>query len=135
LIISLTFRRLPYTVRSSFASIQQIHESLEEVSLNLGASRVRTFFRISLPLMIGGIIAGGLLAFSNSMVEVSTTFLFAGEWREMPLTAAIYESLRDPRFGSQSGSVMGVILILVSIMCLALVNKVLGERMGTSFRI
>lgn len=135
LIISLTFRRLPFTVRSSFASIQQIHESLEEASLNLGANRVKTFFRISLPLMIGGIIAGGLLAFANSMVEVSTTFLFAGEWREMPLTAAIYESLRDPRFGYQSGSVMGVILIIVSIICLVLVNKVLGERMGTSLRI
>lgn len=49
--LALTIRRLPYTVRSSHAALQQIHTSLEEVSMTLGASRLQTLLKITLPLM------------------------------------------------------------------------------------
>src|SRR6266545_745738 len=70
LVVAYTVRRLPYTVRASYAALQQVHVSLEESAQNLGANRLRTFIRVTLPLISGGLVAGGLIAFITSCVEL-----------------------------------------------------------------
>ncbi|HEX9915511.1 MAG TPA: iron ABC transporter permease, partial [Candidatus Bathyarchaeia archaeon] len=73
LVLAYTIRRLPFTTRSVFAGLQQIDKSLEEASVNLGASRTATFGRIVLPLIVSNIISGALLGFVYSMSEVSVS--------------------------------------------------------------
>ena len=60
LVVAYTMRRLPYTVRACYAALQQVHISLEESAQNLGANRFRTFIKITLPMISGGLVAGGL---------------------------------------------------------------------------
>ncbi|MEW6376287.1 MAG: iron ABC transporter permease [Thermodesulfobacteriota bacterium] len=90
LVIAYAARRLPYTLRSCYAAMQQIHISLEESALNLGANRKRTFFKITFPLMTGGLIAGGLLAFITSSVELSSTIMLVPRMEYGPLSYGIY---------------------------------------------
>src|SRR4029434_4281882 len=58
LVIAYTMRRLPYTVRASYAALQQVHISLEESAQSLGANRLKTFAKITLPMITGGLVAG-----------------------------------------------------------------------------
>lgn len=131
--ISYMIRRLPYTVRSSFASLQQIHISLEEASMNLGANRFQTFLRVTLPLMWTGIIAGGILAFVNAVVEISTTLFLTPSLEQASLSFGIYQYIYNPK-GKGPASALGVIAILLVLSSILVVRKILGRRMGNIFR-
>ncbi|VKC31258.1 putative inner membrane component of ABC transporter [Streptococcus pneumoniae] len=65
LIMSLSVRRLPYTIRSSVASLQQIAPSIEEAAESLGSSRLNTFAKITTPMMLSGIISGAILGHND----------------------------------------------------------------------
>ena len=66
LIMSLSVRRLPYTIRSSVASLQQIAPSIEEAAESLGSSRLNTFAKITTPMMLSGIISGAILSLGHN---------------------------------------------------------------------
>ena len=131
--ISYMIRRLPYTVRSCVASLQQIHISLEEASMNLGANRFQTFLHVTLPLMLTGIIAGGILAFVNAVVEISTTLFLTPSLERASLSFGIYQYIYNPR-GKGPASALGVFAILLVSISIIVVNKIFGRRMGTIFR-
>jgi len=134
LILSYTVRRLPYTVRATHASLQQMDVSLEEASRNLGASTTRTIWKITLPLVAPGLIAGGLMAFVNAMIEVSSTLIIVGQMRYFPLTRALYEYTQNPANGLMVASAAGVLLIAVTAACLAVASRILGRSMGLVLR-
>ncbi|MCA9300755.1 MAG: iron ABC transporter permease, partial [Phycisphaerales bacterium] len=71
LVIAYAIRRLPYIVRSSIAGLEQTSGELEEAAINLGASRLLAIRRVIVPLIAANLIAGSLLVFSFSMLEVS----------------------------------------------------------------
>ena len=75
LIMSLSVRRLPYTIRSSVASLQQIAPSIEEAAESLGSSRLNTFAKITTPMMLSGIISGAILSWVTMISELSTSIL------------------------------------------------------------
>ncbi len=56
IVISLSIRRMPYTIRSSTAIIGQISPSVEEASISLGASQLKTFLRVTIPMMLPGVL-------------------------------------------------------------------------------
>ncbi|CEO79485.1 putative inner membrane component of ABC transporter [Streptococcus pneumoniae] len=76
LIMSLSVRRLPYTIRSSVASLQQIAPSIEEAAESLGSSRLNTFAKITTPMMLSGIISGAILSWVTLISELSTSILY-----------------------------------------------------------
>jgi iron(III) transport system permease protein len=133
LVIAYSARRLPYTLRSCYASIQQIHISLEEAALNLGANRKRTFFKITFPLMAGGLIAGGLLAFITSSVELASTIMLVPRMEYGPLSYGIYIYMQSA-VGRGPGAALGVVAILLVAIGTYLVNRMLGGRGGTAFK-
>lgn len=136
LTISYSMRRLPYTVRAAYAGMLQIDEALEEASINLGASRLKTFRRITLPLLIMSLFAGGILAFINALIEVSTTFLLVVTDRYAPTTWFLYfRAFADPRNGLAMASAIGFIFVIIIAVALVIVNRILGARMGTIFRL
>ena len=77
LVIAYAVRRLPYVVRSTVAGLEQTSGELEEAAMNLGASRIRAVRTIIVPLIMANLIAGGLLAFSFAMLEVSDSLILA----------------------------------------------------------
>ncbi|MGA2499641.1 MAG: iron ABC transporter permease, partial [Tepidisphaeraceae bacterium] len=75
LVIAYAMRRLPYVVRSAVAGLQQTSVVLEEAASNLGASGAMTLRRVTLPLILANLIAGAMLAFAFSMLEVSDSLM------------------------------------------------------------
>ncbi|HZS32293.1 MAG TPA: iron ABC transporter permease [Methylomirabilota bacterium] len=126
----LAVRRLPYTVRGSYASLQLVHPALEEAAGSAGASRLRAFWDVTLPLVWKGILVGGLFSFMTSLQEASAVlFLSLGGWET--ITVGIFNFYIA---GSTSeAAALGVVLIAVAAVCVGLVQRVAGARLGGMF--
>ncbi len=126
----LAVRRIPYTVRGSYSSLLLVHPSMEEAAANVGATKMRTFRDITVPLVWRGILVGGLFSFLTSIQEASATiFLTLGGWEMIP-----YGIFTFYIAGSQSqAAALGVILIAVCAASLWVVNRVAGTRVGGLF--
>ncbi len=133
LVFAYSIRRLPFMTRSVFAGLQQIDKSMEEASMNLGASRASTFLRIVLPLTVSHVIGGAILGFVYSMAEVSTSITL-GALREdrMPITFFISQMVYGlAAVGSVSiGAVLCVMLMTVQIAAMAISNYVLKQKVS-----
>ena len=134
LVIAYTMRRLPYTVRACYAALQQVHISLEESAQNLGANRMRTFMRITLPLIAGGVVAGGLIAFITSCVELASTIMLVPRIELGPISYGIYLYMQSP-LGRGAGAALGVVAILLVSLGTYLTHRIFGGRAGSAFRI
>ena len=134
LVIAYTMRRLPYTVRASYAALQQVHASLEESAQNLGANRLRTFFRITLPLITGGLVAGGLIAFVTSCVELASTIMLVPRIELGPISYGIYLYMQSA-LGRGAGAALGVVAIVLVAIGTYLTHRIFGGRAGNAFRI
>ncbi len=99
IVLVIFIRRLPYAVRSSASILKQISNSVEEAAISLGASPARAFIKITLPLMIPGIVAGAMMAFVTAINELSSSIiLYVGGTMTMPVR--IYLSVLDGEFGT-----------------------------------
>jgi len=107
-----TVRRLPYALRSCVAALQQIHPSMEEAAENLGASNRRTVFRIVVPLMAGGILAGFVTSFLTAAVEISATLMLVSATSDAPASYGIYLYMQSI-VGRGPGAALGVITVLL----------------------
>ncbi len=134
LIIAYAMRRLPFMVRAAYAGFQQISTSLEEAAVNLGSSGLRVMRRITMPLISANLIAGGILAFSFAMLEVSDSLILAIKERYFPLTKAIYQLLGRIEDGAYIASALGVWAMLFLALSLITAGVLLGKKMGQLFR-
>jgi ABC-type Fe3+ transport system permease subunit len=80
-----------------------------------------------------GIIAGGILAFVNAVVEISTTLFLTPSLKQASLSFAIYQYIYNPR-GKGPASALGVFAILLVSISILVVRKILGKSMGNIFR-
>ncbi len=71
LVLAWVVRKIPFNVRASAAILHQIDPSLEEASINLGVSPLMTFVRLTVPLMMGGVIGGMVLTWVTVASELS----------------------------------------------------------------
>jgi iron(III) transport system permease protein len=133
LVIAYSMRRLPYSVRSSHATLQQIHVSLEEAALNLGATRLRTLLRITFPLMLSGLLAGGTMSFITAFTEVSTSLMIQPLRGPLgvhakPMTLGIYSEIQRGARGYAPAGALGVIQIITAVICFYIANRLVGEK-------
>jgi len=123
---------LPLAVRSVRMSISMVDRQLEEASLVLGRSPVRTFFTVTLPLSWPGILGGILLAFSRSLGEFGATITFAGniEGATQTLPLAIYSALQVPGGETQAMrlTVFSLILCIISLVVSEYLTQKAGKR-------
>jgi iron(III) transport system permease protein len=134
LVIAYTMRRLPYTVRASYAALQQVHISLEESAQSLGANRLKTFMKITLPMITGGLVAGGLIGFVTSCVELASTIMLVPRIELGPISYGIYIYMQSP-LGRGAGAALGVVAILLVSLGTYLTHRIFGGRAGNAFRI
>jgi iron(III) transport system permease protein len=135
LIIAYSVRRLPYVVRSAAAGFEQTSETLEEAAQNLGSPPLKAMIRVTLPLITANLIAGGLLAFSFAMLEVSDSLILAQKQAFYPITKAIlelFQLLGDGKFIASALGVWAMLFLGVTIVGLSLL---LGKRLGAIFRV
>ncbi len=135
LVIAYAVRRLPYVVRSAAAGFQQTSVTLEEAAQNLGCPPLRTLRKITIPLIAANLMAGGLLAFSFAMLEVSDSLILAQKQEDFPITKAIYELyqlLGEGRFIASALGVWAMCFLGVTILGASLI---LGKKLGAIFRV
>ncbi len=135
LIIAYSIRRLPYVVRSAVAGFQQTSETLEEAAQNLGCPPLKATFKITLPLIMANLIAGGLLAFSFAMLEVSDSLILAQKQVFYPITKAIYELFQLLGDGKYIASALGVWAMAFLGITIAGMTVLLGKKLGAIFRV
>ena len=100
-LVAMAVMSFPLLVRSVRTSFSEVNPRLEQIAATLGASSLRIFFMITMPLAYKGIVAGALLAFSRALGEFGATILLAGNipGRTQTLSLAIFNYVqtgKDP---------------------------------------
>ncbi len=135
LVLAYAVRRLPYIVRAASAGLEQTSGELEEAAINLGASRIMAVRRIIVPLIAANLIAGGLLVFSFSMLEVSDSMILAQKTSHFPITKMIFEYMNRLGDGPYIASAMGVWGMALLTVTLFGASLMLGKKLGSIFRV
>ncbi len=112
IMLAYAVRRLPYALRSCMAALQQVHVSLEEAAQSVGASRLSTIRRVTVPLMAGGILAGFVTSFITAAVELSATLVLVSSESQAPMSLGIYLYMQSIA-GRGPGAALGVLAVLV----------------------
>ena len=122
--LALFARRLPYFLRMAHSSYLQLDISLEEASEVSGAGKLRTFFNISLPLLIKGVLVGVVMFFIMAFQEISTAvFLYKGGWETLPI--GIYLNWhRGMEFGIAAA--MAFLMIVITFILLLIISRISG---------
>jgi iron(III) transport system permease protein len=135
LVMAYTIRRLPYVVRSTVAGLEQTPEELELAARNIGATRFQTLARITTPLLGANLVAGGLMVFAFTMLEVSDSLILAQKQSYWPITRGIFELFQRLGDGPYIASALGAWAMLLLTLILVLVNSLLGKRVGALFKL
>ena len=125
MILSYTIRRLPYTIRSSSAILRNISPSIEEASINLGASDAKTFFKVTVPMMMPGVISGAILSWIMIITELSTSIILYTT-KTKTMTLEIYSQIIRGNDGVASA--ISSILTFSTILALAAFFKFSGKK-------
>lgn len=123
LIIACVIRRMPYTVRSSSAILQQLDNSVEEAAISLGDSPMKSFFKVTMRIMMPGIISGAILSWISSVNELSASImLYTGKTATIPV--AIYTEVVRASFGTAAAlaSILTITTIL-SFIIFSIISK------------
>ena len=131
-LIGVVYNYLPLMVLPLFVAFDRIGPSVREASQDLGAGRLATFFRISVPLAKPGIIAGLLLVFIPLMGDYITATVLGGANGSMVGQLVASQFLASQNWAL--GSAMAVILIFV-ILAAAAVGGLLIYLIGLPFRL
>ncbi len=127
LVIAYVVRKLPFSVRSAGAILHQIDPSLEEASISLGVSPLRSFVTLTVPMILGGLIGGMVLVWVTCASELSSTIvLYSSNWATM--TVLMFQALEGT--GAGQAAAAASILILFTAVPLLLVYRLLRRHEG-----
>ena len=121
MVISFVIRRLPYTIRSATATLMQISPSIEEAAISLGASKAKTFVRITVPMMANGILSGAILSWVAIVTELSSSIILYSN-KSITLTMSTYLAILRGNDGIAAA--FAAILTVVTAVSLLLYLKV-----------
>ena len=116
---------LPYTILVLVPRLEQIDVSLEEAAYDLGASRLRTFRSVTLPLILPAILSAFLIAFTTSFDEYAVASFVVGPRSTFPIF--LYSALRFP---SQLPQVIAVAVVVIVLSLVVVVAAELGRRIA-----
>lgn len=98
MILALVIRRMPYTIRSATATLMHIPMSMEEASRSLGASKLKTFRKITVPMMANGITSGAILSFVAIVTEMAAGIILYNN-QTITLTMSAYVAITRGNYG------------------------------------
>lgn len=117
MLLAVIIRRLPYTIRSATATLAQIPMSIEEASISLGASKMKTLTHITVPMMTNGIMSGSILSWVAILTEVSSAIILYNN-KTITMTMSAYVAITRGNDGLAAAfaailTVMTIISLLV----------------------
>jgi putative spermidine/putrescine transport system permease protein len=114
---------LPFVMRSTYISLQNLDIRLELAASSLGATPLRILFTVTIPLLIPGLLSGWLFAAILSFNEFTAT-LFVSSQATQTLPVAMYNYVRE--FADPTLAALSVIYIVVTATLLTIANSFLG---------
>jgi len=120
--IALTFIGLPFVVRTLQPAMEDLNKELEEASASLGATRLKTFYRVLLPPLVPPLLTGFALAFARAIGEYGSVVFISGN---MPMKTEITSLLiitKLEQFDYAGATAIAVVMLLVSFVLLLLIN-------------
>src|SRR5271154_5836737 len=129
-VVASLFHSTPLLVKSARAAFESVDRSFERAARNLGASELRLFWRVTLPLARRSILAAGALAFARSLGDFGVTLMIAGNipGRTQTVAIAIYDAVE-----AGNGATARVLVLIVSVVALAiltLANRLTSNPFG-----
>lgn len=121
IIIAMCIRRMPYTIRSSVAILQQIPMTVEEASASLGASKFKTFYKVTVPMMFNGVISGAIMSWVTLITELSSSIILYSS-KTITLNLGVY--IMVSRGTDGKACAVSTILTLFTVLSLLLFTKV-----------
>ena len=124
----------PLMVRAIRLAIEAVDPKLEEAASTLGASRQWVFVTVTLPLILPGILAGGILAFAKAMGEFGATITFVsnipGQTQTLP--SAIYAFLQVPGGEAQAFRlvVIAIVIAMAALLLSEWLSRAVARRIG-----
>lgn len=125
IIIVYVIRRLPYMIRSISALLRSISTSTEEAGISLGASNLKVFSRITVPILTPGIISGSIMTWMQTTSELSASImLYVASTKTLTIT--IYTEVIRGQYGNAAA--LSVVFMIISILCLLIFFRVTGSK-------
>jgi len=129
-VVASLFHSAPLLVKSARAAFESVDRSYERAARNLGASEMRLFWRVTLPLVRRSILAAAALAFARSLGDFGVTLMIAGNipGRTQTVAVAIYDAVEGG-----NGATARVMVLIVSALALAiltLANRLTSNPFG-----
>jgi iron(III) transport system permease protein len=124
-IIAMVIRRMQHAVRTSTSILYQISPSLEEASISLGDTPIRSFIKITARLMIPGVVSGALLSWISIINELSASvILYSTKTRTMAI--AIYTEVLRGNYGTAAA--LATILTLTTLIAMLLFFRITRDK-------
>ena len=121
LVIGSIIYSLPFAVQPFAASFASVDGRLMAASATLGASRLKTFFRVILPLSVPGLVTGVALSFAHTMGEFGVVLMVGGNIPGVTRTVSIdiYDKVQAVDYGAANSTAL--VLLVISFLVLSLV--------------
>jgi molybdate transport system permease protein len=122
LVMASLFYSLPFAVQPVAAAFSQVDPSLREASATLGASPLRTFLRVVLPLSIEGVIAGFVLSFAHTVGEFGIVLMVGGNLPGVTRTVSIsvYDQVQALQY--REATITALFMLVFAFLVLLIVN-------------
>jgi len=124
IILAMLFVSASFTINSARDGFLAVDEKLEHVARTLGASKLKTFFTISLPLALPSILSGAIMTFARAMSEVGAILIVA----YYPKTAQILVMEYFENYGLRASIPIAVLLILIGLAMFVTLRWIVGRR-------
>ena len=134
--IAAALMALPLMVRAMRLSLEAVDHRFEAAARTLGASRIRVFFTITLPLMAPGILAGVVLSFARALGEFGATITFVsnipGETQTLPLALYSLAQTPDGELGAMRLALISIVIALLALILSEWLSRRLAYSTGAS---
>ncbi len=122
----------PFYIRAAKSGFEAVDVQVERVAYTLGASRLRTFFRITVPQAMPALLAGIVLCWARSMGELGATLIFAGnfEGKTQTMPLAVISAFEGSSLGVAGAIALSLILLVAALAVLVLFRAVASRAVA-----
>ena len=121
-VLALVFIGLPFVVRTVQPVLEEVEREIEEVSALLGASRLRTVYKVVLPQIYPALLTGATLAFARGIGEYGSVIFIAGNIPMVSEIAPLLIVIKLEEFDYQGATVIALLMLVISFALLMLIN-------------
>jgi molybdate transport system permease protein len=127
-VVAASLHAIPLLIRSARAAFEGVNRNLENAARSLGASEWRVFWRVTLPLSKGPVVAAAVFAFARALGDFGVTIMIAGNipGKTQTMSVAIYDAVQSGQ--SQLATALVLVMSALAITVLYAIGRAGGGR-------